>query len=354
MEELRYILHIDMDAFYASIEQRDNPELRNKPLAVGGRSGRGVVAAASYEARKYGVHSALPSAIALKRCPNLIFVKARFEVYKKVSTTIRNIFLAHTPLVEPLSLDEAYLDITDQVKSLQEAASLAQNIRNEIKQATTLNASAGISYNKFLAKMASGQNKPNGQFTIAPEHARAFMDDLPVHKFHGIGEATAAKMNKLGIFYGKDLLKRKDYELIRHFGKAGLHYFNIIRGNDHRKVNPNRIRKSIGVERTFADNRMNDNELMLTLKDIITLLIARVDKHQKSGKTLTLKLRYSDFTTITRSKTLDTIYDQKSIDFYARELLMENREENRPVRLMGLTLSNLEESGGNKQLKLKI
>lgn len=351
---MRYILHIDMDAFYASIEQRDNPELRKQPLAVGGRSGRGVVAAASYEARKYGVRSALPSAIALKRCPHLIFVKARFDVYKKVSTTIRNIFLAHTPLVEPLSLDEAYLDVTEQVNNMKEAAQLAQNIRQEIKQATRLTASAGISFNKFLAKMASDQNKPDGHYTISPEQARDFMDSLPIDKFHGIGEATANKMKKLGIFYGKDLLLQKDYELIRHFGKAGLHYYNIIRGNDQRYVNPNRIRKSIGVERTFADNRMNDHELSITLKEIIAILKSRIDKHQKSGKTLTLKLRYSDFTTISRSKTLDIVYDHNSIDYYANELLMEHREENRPVRLMGLTLSNLKGSGENKQLKLKI
>lgn len=349
---MRHILHIDMDAFYASIEQRDKPELRGKPIAVGGRSGRGVVAAASYEARKFGVHSALPSSIALRRCPDLIFVRARFDVYRNISNRIREIFLSHTPLVEPLSLDEAYLDVSGQLKSFQEAELLAMAIRREIRETTRLNASAGISFNKFLAKMASDQNKPNGQYTITPEMARAFMDALPIGKFHGIGEATAHKMKRLGIHSGKDLLKWKDYDLMRHFGKAGIHYYNIIRGNDTRLVNPNRIRKSIGVERTFSENKIKDEQLLQILNEISDLLKERLSKHKRSGKTLTLKLRYSDFTTITRSKSITSSYNPESIDFYGHELLFDNREKNRPVRLMGLTISNLDDLKENEQLKL--
>jgi DNA polymerase-4 len=352
MDEMRQILHIDMDAFYASIEQRDNPDLRGRPIAVGGRSGRGVVAAASYEARKFGVHSALPSSIALRRCPDLVFVRARFDVYREVSNRIREIFLSHTPLVEPLSLDEAYLDVSGQLQSLQEAELLALAIRREINEATQLNASAGISFNKFLAKMASDQNKPNGQYTISPDMAREFMDALPIGKFHGIGEATANKMKRLGIHNGKDLLQWKDYDLMRHFGKAGIYYYNIIRGNDMREVNPNRIRKSIGVERTFTENKTNDEQLLQTLNEISDLLKERISRHKRSGKTLTLKLRYSDFTTITRSKSTASSYNNESIDFYGYELLFNNREKNRPVRLMGLTISSLDDLEENEQLRL--
>ncbi|MGM0612854.1 MAG: DNA polymerase IV [Bacteroidota bacterium] len=354
MQEVRNILHIDMDAFYASIEQRDHPELRNKPIAVGGSSDRGVVAAASYEARKYGIRSAMPSVIASRKCPDLIFIKPRFDIYRNVSNKIREIFLTHTPWVEPLSLDEAYLDVTEQVSGMEEASKLAQVIRSEIKEATQLNASAGISFNKFLAKMASDLQKPNGQYTITSEMAREFMDALPIGKFHGIGQATAEKMKKLGVYYGKDLLQYKDYELIRHFGKAGLYYYNIIRGNDNRAVNPDRIRKSIGVERTFPDNIMDDNRILETLTHIIELLKGRIEKHQKGGKTLTIKLRYADFTTITRSKTLKNNFDIASIDYYAKELLLDNRERNRPIRLLGLTLSNLDDNNFQHQLKLNL
>ncbi len=352
MEEMRYILHIDMDAFYASIEQRDFPELRDKPVAVGGRSGRGVVAAASYEARKYGVRSAMPSVVARRKCPHLIFVKTRFDVYREISHTIRGIFLAHTPLVEPLSLDEAYLDVSRQVRNMEEAGMLASTIRKEIKEATRLNASAGISFNKFLAKMASDQNKPNGQYIIRPEEAEEFMDALPIERFHGIGEATAGKMKRLGVFSGKDLRQWTDYDLIRHFGKAGVHYYNIIRGNDKRIVNPNRIRKSIGVERTFSENLENDEQLFDALGNILEMLNERLQRHRSTGKTLTLKLRYSDFTTITRSKSTGDNYKPETIEHYARELLLENREQNRPVRLLGLTISNLDDRQEGEQLRL--
>ncbi|MFW6019535.1 MAG: DNA polymerase IV [Bacteroidales bacterium] len=354
MQEVRNILHIDMDAFYASIEQRDHPELRNKPIAVGGASGRGVVAAASYEARKFGIHSAMPSAIASRKCPELVFIKPRFDVYRMVSNKIREIFLTHTPWVEPLSLDEAYLDVTEQVSGMEEASQLAQVIRSEIKEATQLNASAGISFNKFLAKMASDQQKPNGQYTITYPMARKFMDELPIEKFHGIGQATAEKMKKLGIFFGKDLLQYDDYVLIRHFGKAGLYYYNIIRGDDNRPVNPDRIRKSIGVERTFRDNVINDKQLLDSLYQITELLKERIEKHRKSGKTLTVKLRYSDFSTITRSKTLSQSFDIPAIEYYAQELLLENRQQNRPIRLLGLTISNLDNDNTQNQLKLNI
>lgn len=343
-----------MDAFYASIEQRDYPELQGKPVAVGGSSQRGVVAAASYEARKYGVHSALSSVLAKKRCPGLIFVKPRFDVYRSVSKEIREIFLHHTPLVEPLSLDEAYLDITDVVASLPAGEELARGIRKEIHKATKLHASAGVSYNKFLAKTASDLNKPNGQFTISYAEAQSFLNDLPVQKFHGIGSATAERMKKLGIESGKDMLKWPEYRLVELFGKAGRHYYNIVRGIDEREVNPHRIRKSVGVERTFAVNQKKPEEVEQTLESIIVLLLERISRHGTSGRTLTLKLRYADFTTITRSRTSTVFLDRMLIRNFANTLLNEAWEKGEPLRLMGLTVSNLQNEAEPYQLRLNI
>lgn len=354
MEASRVILHIDMDAFYASIEQRDNPDLRNKPVAVGGSSHRGVVAAASYEARKYGIHSAMPSAVALRKCPHLNFIRANFEKYRRISKEIQEIFLAHTSWIEPLSLDEAYMDVSKQVESLEEGGKLAREIRAEIKEATHLNASAGISFNKFLAKMATDVNKPNGQYTISREEADNFLLALPVKKFHGIGHATASKMQNLGITTGKDLRGWKEKELVSYFGKAGQHYYNIVRGNDRREVRPNRIRKSIGVERTFGENIYRKELVELEMQRIISLLLERIKRHGRSGKTLTLKLRYSNFKTITRSKTLGNIYTEKSIRHYGYELLKESRNPNQSIRLLGLTVSNLEEGKDFLQLELEL
>ena len=250
-EPQRRIVHVDLDAFYASVEQRDNPELRGKPVAVGGSRERGVVAAASYEARRFGVHSAMPSVTARRKCPELIFVKPRFDVYREVSRQIREIFYEYTPLVEPLSLDEAYLDVTENLKGIPYATQVAREIRARIWEETHLTASAGISFNKFLAKMASDQNKPNGQFVITPEMGPAFVESLPVGKFHGIGPATARKMNELGIFTGLDLKAQSLSFLQERFGKAGTHYYWIARAVDHRPVQPDRIRKSVGAENTF-------------------------------------------------------------------------------------------------------
>ena len=348
------ILHIDMDAFYASIEQRDNPELRGKPVAVGGSSQRGVVAAASYEARKYGVHSAMPSAIAKRRCPDLMFVRARFDVYRSISYEIREIFLEHTPLVEPLSLDEAYLDISGVVASISAGEEVARKIRSDIYAATKLRASAGISFNKFLAKMASDINKPNGQYAIVSSDSDQFLRELPVQMFHGIGSATAEKMKKLGIEYGSDLLDWQEDRLVEIFGKAGHHYYHIVRGEDSRSVNPNRIRKSVGVERTYTTNLQTESDFSEAMEGLIEKLFERVKRHGRSGKTITLKLRYSDFETLTRSKTHHQFLDKVAVRHYATLLLNEARQSQRTVRLLGLTISNLEGDGYGRQLKIEL
>ncbi len=354
MERNRVILHIDMDAFYASIEQRDNPELRGKPVAVGGSSQRGVVAAASYEARKFGVHSAMPSAIAKRRCPDLIFVRARFDVYRSLSHEIREIFLEHTPLVEPLSLDEAYLDISNVVASITAGEEVARKIRKDIYSSTRLRASAGISFNKFLAKMASDINKPDGQYAILRPEADHFLRELPVQMFHGIGSATAEKMKRLKIEYGKDLVEWPVQRLVEIFGKAGHHYYHIVRGEDNRAVNPNRIRKSVGVERTYGENLEYRKDISNALDELLEKLTDRVKRHGRTGKTITLKLRYSDFETITRSRTHYQLLDYSAMRYYSDLLINEAWQINRPVRLLGLTISNLEGEGFGKQLKLRL
>lgn len=346
---LRKIIHIDMDAFFASVEQRDNPAYRAKPLAVGGSKERGVVAAASYEARKFGVRSAMPSALAYRKCPQIIFVKPRFEVYKTVSEQIRAIFLEYTELVEPLSLDEAYLDVTNNKKGLPSATLIAREIRERIFKETSLTASAGISTNKFLAKTASDLNKPNGQMLIAPDKALEFIAALPIEKFFGIGKVTAEKMHQLGILQGADLRLRSEAELVRLFGKSGRYYYQIARGIDERAVNPNRIRKSIGAENTFAQNLTHEEEMLEELAHIAEQVARRLNRSSRQGKTLTLKIKFADFVQITRSKTLPYSFNAKNtIEEMAVELLRQEKLEDKEVRLLGITVSGLDthETGG--------
>lgn len=340
MQSHRKIIHVDMDAFYASVEQHDNPELRGKPVCVGGGQ-YGVVAAASYEARKFGVRSAMPGRMALEKCPQLIVVKPRFQRYKEISMQIREIFHEYTDLVEPLSLDEAYLDVTENKKGISSANEIAREIRRKIYEKTGLTASAGISVNKFLAKVASDYHKPNGQKTIHPTQILGFMEDLPIEKFYGIGKVTANKMHELHIFKGSDLKKKSLEELIRLFGKSGNYYYNVVRGIHHGEVKPHRIQKSVAVEETFWDNLLDEDAVFAQLKIISQELENRLSKKEIKGKTLTLKIKYKDFTQYTRSKTQE-IYFQNSTEFYeTAKKLWELRPFDKPVRLLGLSLSNL-------------
>lgn len=342
-KELRKIIHIDMDAFYASVEQMDNPELRGKPLAVGGSRERGVVAAASYEARKYGVHSALASSIAARRCPNLIFVKPRFERYKEISNQIMEIFSEYTDLVEPLSLDEAFLDVTYNKKELKSAIKIAMLIREGIKIRVGLTASAGVSFNKFLAKTASDLDKPDGLSVILPEQAIPFMEKLPIEKFHGIGKVTAEKMKKTGVFFGKDLMRFSKAELFQKYGKAGKHYFNIVNAQDNREVKPDRIRKSIGAENTFAADIILESDVLEALRNIHSSVIKRMKKSGRKGKTITLKIKYHDFRIKTRSKTLPFYtVDEDVIWSTVLELLHSPNYLEEAVRLLGISISQLD------------
>lgn len=332
-----------MDAFFASVEQRDNPDLQGKPIAVGGAGPRGVVAAASYEARKYGVFSAMPSKTALRKCPHLIFVRPRFEVYKQVSYQIRDIFAEYTDLIEPLSLDEAYLDVTENKKGMKSATHIAQEIKAKIKAQTQLTASAGISINKFLAKIASDYKKPDGLFVILPTQAEAFVDKLPIQKIHGIGKVTAAKMEKLGIKTGYDLKQWEKNDLVKKFGKVGLWFYDIARAIDHRKVNPHRIRKSWGSENTFSEDLTTLVEMQTELAKIAQGLINALQKRKFYGRTLTLKVKFADFTTITRSKTLPYKIDNLSLlEKIYQELLLSFSHESLKVRLLGLQISNFD------------
>ena len=340
---LRKILHIDMDAFYASVEQRDNPALRGKPVVVGGRpQQRGAVAAASYEARRFGIHSAMPSRTAALRCKDLIFVRPRFDVYRQVSQQIRDIFHRYTPLVEPVALDEAYLDVTHNKFQLSSAMAIARRIKHEILTQTRLTASAGVSFNKFLAKIASALEKPNGLSLIAPETAAGFVSALKIEKFHGVGKVTAAKMHALGIETGADLLQWSESDLVEQFGKVGRHYYNIARAQDLRTVNPNRIRKSIGAERSFVEDVSQRDQLLAELEAIAGVVQQRLMASQRSGLTLTLKIKYADYHQVTRSRTVDYPLDEASaILGLAQELLVTHWEAQQPVRLLGLSLSNL-------------
>lgn len=337
-----------MDAFYASVEQMDHPELRGKPLAVGGASERGVVAAASYEARKFGVRSAMSGVMARKNCPQLLFVKPRFTRYKEISKQIRKIFLEYTDLVEPLSLDEAYLDVTHNKLGKQSATLIAKEIRQRILDKVGLKASAGISSSKFIAKIASDINKPNGQKTIPPEEIIQFLEELPIEKFFGIGKVTAAKMFQLGIFTGKDLKSKPLEFLIDHFKNSGEHYFNIVRGIHNNEVKPNRIQKSIAAEHTFAKNLTSEVYMLERLEKIAEELENRLNRSKVAGKTVTLKIKYSDFTTETRSKTLPYfIKDKVVLLSTVKDLLYQGKIKN-SVRLLGISVTNL-----NNQTKKK-
>lgn len=343
-----------MDAFYASVEQRDFPELRGKPVAVGGSGLRGVVASASYEARQYGVRSAMPSVRAKRLCPGLVFVKSRFDIYREVSQQIRNIFLEYTDLVEPLSLDEAYLDVTEPKKGPASATLIAEEIRRRIEEETQLTASAGVSFNKFLAKVASDINKPNGMKVIHPEEAEAFLESLPVEKFHGIGKVTAEKMRRMGIYNGADLKRLTEIELATRFGKAGRHYYRIVRALDDRAVNPNRIRKSIGAERTYRQDLVNIPDMLEKLTYLAGLVHGYMTKKDNYGRTVTIKIKSADFKIITRSKTFaHEIRELNDLTRIAHELLQNNRHELDRVRLLGVTVSNLtkEISGEGVQLE---
>jgi len=350
---LRKIIHVDMDAFYASVEQLDNPELKGKPVAVGGGGKRGVVSAASYEARVFGVRSAISGALARKRCPELIFVKPRFDRYKEISKQIRKIFHEYTDKVEPLSLDEAYLDVTENKKGVLSASILAEEIRDLIFQKTGLTASAGISINKFIAKVASDYNKPNGQKTVDPEEVIPFLEDLDIRKFYGVGKVTAEKMYKLGIFEGRDLKQKTVEYLTTHFGKSGAYYYNVVRGIHLSEVKPNRIQKSVAAERTFFDNITSEIYMLEKLEHIAEELEKRLKKSKVSGKTITLKIKYSDFTQQTRSKTIAYfISDKHLILETAKELLFQEKPKN-SVRLLGISLGNLNNTAKKKNNEIQ-
>ncbi len=343
---LRKIIHVDMDAFFASVEQRDNPELRGRPVAVGGASGRGVVAAASYEARGFGVRSAMPSVTARRRCPELIFCRARFEVYREVSEQIRAIFRRFTPLVEPLSLDEAYLDVTDDPAGLGSATRIARAIRAAIREETQLTASAGVSYNKFLAKLASDQNKPDGLCVIRPGEGAAFVQALPVRRFHGVGERGAEKLARLGIATGADLAARDPAWLRAQFGSFGEYLYRAARGIDHRPVRPHHVRKSIGGERTLGENIWAPDALHGTLATIVEIVWERIAEQRARGRTVTLKLKYADFRLTTRARSLPrAVASRAEFARLAGELLAAELPLPMPIRLMGLTLSNLAAAG---------
>ncbi len=336
----RKIIHVDMDAFYASVEQHDHPELRGKPVCVGGGK-YGVVAAASYEARKFGIRSAMPGKLALEKCPELIVIKPRFQRYKEISQQIRQIFHEYTDLVEPLSLDEAYLDVTENKKGIESANQIAREIRETIFEETGLTASAGISVNKFLAKVASDYNKPNGQKTIHPIQILEFMEELPIEKFYGIGKVTANKMHQMHIFKGSDLKKKSLEELIRIFGKSGNYYYHVVRGIHRSEVKPHRIQKSVGVEETYWENLLDEESVFKQLKLICEDLEERLRRKEIRGKSLTLKIKYRDFSVYTRSKTQEMYYENLE-DFYkTAKKLWELRPFDKPVRLLGLSLSNL-------------
>ena len=345
----RKIIHVDMDAFYASVEQLDNPELRGKPIAVGGGGKRGVVSAASYEARKFGVRSAMSGVLAEKKCPQLIFVRPRFKRYSEISEQIREIFFQYTDLVEPLSLDEAYLDVTENKKGHPSATLLAEEIRKEIYNKTGLRASAGISINKFIAKIASDINKPNGQKTIPPEEVISFLEELDIAKFYGIGKVTAAKMYNKGIFKGKDLKAKSLEFLTEHFKKSGNYYYHIVRGIHNSAVKTDRIRKSIAAERTFADNLTSEIYMLEKLETIAEELEIRLKKSKVSGKTVTLKIKYSDFSVQTRSKTLSYFVTDKSLLLETvKELLYQEKVKN-SVRLLGISVTNLNTNTKEKE-----
>lgn len=346
---IRKIIHVDMDAFYASVAQLDNPELIGKPIAVGGGSARGVISAASYEARKFGVRSAMSGRLAEKLCPDLIFVKTDFERYKEISQKVRSIFFEYTDLVEPLSLDEAYLDVTKNKKGNPSASLIAKEIRQQIFEKTGLHASAGISINKFIAKVASDINKPNGQKTVNPEEVLLFLEELDIRKFYGVGKVTAEKMYQKGIFTGKDLKAKSLEYLSENFGKSGAYYYHVVRGIHNSEVKPNRIRKSLAAERTFSENLSSEIFMLEKLEHIAEEVSRRLSKSKVAGKTVTLKIKYSDFTLQTRSKTLPYFVSDKAIVLETAKDLLYQEKLNNSVRLLGISLSNLNTEDAKKK-----
>ncbi len=355
MDSFRRIIHVDMDAFYASVEQLDNPELKGKPVAVGGTGRRGVISAASYEARVYGVRSAMPGFKAIDLCPDIIFVRPRFSRYKEISNQIRNIFYDYTDLVEPLSLDEAFLDVTENKKDLFSGTLIAKEIRKRIKEETGLTASAGVSFNKFLAKIASDQNKPDGLTVILPKDAQAFLDGLPIRKFFGIGKVTTEKMKRFGIFKGADLRKWDKIELAKQFGKAGIHFYHMVRAEDNRQVKPDRERKSVGAETTFREDLTTLQGMKDAISNISEELFGRLERLDNFGRTVTLKIKFADFQTITRSSSFAfEVRDQELLRNTALQLADENLQDGDKVRLLGLTLSNLtQKQMDGEQLELE-
>lgn len=344
MEYRRKIIHIDMDAFFASVEQRDNPKLKGKPVIVGGNpQSRGVVATCSYEARQYGIHSAMPSKVAYNRCPYAVFVPPRFDVYKKVSYQIREIFYRYTDLVEPLSLDEAFLDVTNNKKNIKYATEIAKRIKEEIFNEVGLTASAGVSYNKFLAKLASDYKKPNGMTVLTPKNAQEFLDNLPINKFFGIGKVTSRALLNLGINNGYDLRQLDLYELENLFKSRGYSYYQYSRGIDNRPVEPYRERKSVGAETTLSQNlNIEDEEVADILSEICEDVSRRLNNSEKMGKTITLKIKYDDFTQITRSISLESpIYKHEDIRVNIYNLLKNLLNNGKQIRLLGVTISNL-------------
>ncbi|WP_314244650.1 DNA polymerase IV [Empedobacter tilapiae] len=351
----RKIIHIDMDAFFASVEQRDFPELRGKCIAVGGSEERGVIATASYEARKFGVGSAMSSVIAKRKCPQLIFVKPRFQVYKEVSNQIREIFLEYTNLVEPLSLDEAFLDVTNNHKNIEIATDIANEIKQKIKERTNLTASAGVSFNKFLAKIASDYNKPDGLYVITPKMAENFIDKLSIKKFHGIGKVTAERMQMMGIYTGSDLKKLDLEKLLREFGKSGQYYYNIVRGLDFREVNPSRLRKSSGSETTFNKDLETLEEMQIALFPLMEDVWNWSLKTNIYGRTITVKIKYNDFSVTTKSKSASfPIKNRDLFDQICYDLLTEGYSSHKPVRLLGISISNLKNNNKKIGVQLEI
>ncbi|ASC72245.1 DNA polymerase IV [Halomicronema hongdechloris C2206] len=356
MGNLRKIIHIDMDAFYASVEQRDTPAYQGRPLVVGGRpEQRGVVAAASYEARRFGIHAAMPSRTAQQCCPQVIFVKPRFDVYRQVSRQIHGIFRRYSDLIEPLALDEAYLDVTANKRHLPSAQATAQAIKRAIYQETGLTASAGVAMNKFLAKIASGHQKPDGLTLITPGQALAFVATLAIERFHGIGQVTATKMHGLGIYTGADLQQWSEAELVRHFGKVGRWYYQLARAADPRPVNPSRVRKSIGVERSFARDLETLAQLQQALAPLAEQVASRLKQRQRCGYTLTLKLKYADYRQITRSYTRSTPFETSAeIHAQATQLLIAHWQQQHRVRLLGIAIANLQPVSPYTQLSLDL
>jgi DNA polymerase IV len=352
---VRKIIHVDMDAFYASVEQRDDPSLRGRPVAVGDGEARGVVAAASYEARAFGVHSAMASATAARKCPELVFVPPRFDVYRAVSRQIHAIFAEYTDLIEPLSLDEAYLDVTANWRRLPSAAATATEIRARIKAETELNASAGISYCKFLAKLASGQRKPNGQFVIPPARGPSFIEDLPIKKFHGVGPKTAERMSALGIFSGADLKRQSLAFLQAHFGKSGSWYYAIARGEDDRPVQPNRPRKSVGSETTFREDLAAAADIEAGVIAMADEVWAWCNKARMFGRTVTVKIKYADFQQATRSRTApNPVTTRELLHAISLDLVRSVYPPPQGIRLLGVTVSGFETEGVTKSGQLDL